>query len=109
MPQLVGREPERLLFAKVRFVSMGKEPTAPQLEGSVPAIHRIDSSARQCACARAAMLDGFLTKALPTAYRGHTYSMHVFLHEVLSMQSQDAKCVIHIIRILVRVSQHEGP
>ena len=50
VPQLMGREPERLLFARVRFDSIGKEPPAPQLAGSVPAVHHTGVSARQCAC-----------------------------------------------------------
>ena len=46
VPQLMGREPERLLFARVRFDSIGKDPRSPQLAGSVPAMHQADVSAK---------------------------------------------------------------
>ena len=84
VPQLLGREPERLLFVRVRFDSIGKEPPKPQLEGSVPAMHCTDVGTGRCACAQHRSSTAFfrsfrplLAEGIPTVCMPHyTSALH---------------------------------
>ena len=104
VPQLMGREPERLLFVRVRFDSIGKEPPKPQLEGSVPAMHCTDVGTGRCTCAQHLSSTAFFRSFRPLLAEGIPQCA-CLITRVLSMQSQDTKYVVLLTRRPLRVSR----